>query len=131
MTFAGTIRDGANAGPLSITKAGPEHAHLDRQTNAFSGTLSVPAGAVVGNSFSLTGPIALAASGSPATSVTFNQQVNGTYMQTISGNGSFTKTGRGTLVLSAARTRIPAIPDHQRHAQALAAGAGHARHPTA
>ena len=103
-TFAGTIRNGANAGSLSLVKAGSNTLTLTG-TNSFSGPVSVPAGALVGNSFSLPTSIALGSSALASTgSVTFNQQVNGLYSHTVSGTGSLTKTGGGTLVLGGANT---------------------------
>ena len=57
---------------------------------------------MVGNSFSLTGPIV--ASPATARSVTFNQQTLGVYSQTVSGPADFTKTGAATLRLATPQT---------------------------
>ncbi|MGA2501933.1 MAG: autotransporter-associated beta strand repeat-containing protein, partial [Tepidisphaeraceae bacterium] len=99
ITYAGTIRDGANAGPLSINKPGPNVLTL-MGANAWSGTMTIPAGAVVGNSFSLTGPIVM----SNNTSVTFNQQAAGIYSQTISGAGSLIVTGSAIVRMTQPQT---------------------------
>ncbi|WP_208948417.1 autotransporter domain-containing protein [Segnochrobactrum spirostomi] len=87
VTFAGVISGTgalvqAGSGTLTLTGA-----------NTYSGGTTVSAGTLVGNATSLQGNIANNAA------VVFNQTGNGTYAAAISGTGSMTKTGAGTLIL--------------------------------
>ena len=99
MTFAGTLRDGANAGPLGITKLGTNTLTLSG-ANGFSGPANVTGGTLQGSAANLTGPVVLANNAN----VTFNQPITAVYGQTVSGTGSLTKTGSGTLRLASPQT---------------------------
>jgi fibronectin-binding autotransporter adhesin len=68
-------------------------------SNTFSGTTTVAAGSLVGNSASLSGPVNLTNN----INLIFNQTSTGTFGQTISGNGGLTLMGGGVLTLSASQ----------------------------
>ena len=90
-TFSGTLQDG-NA-PLALVKTGSGTMTLTG-TNGYSGGTTVLQGTLVGNSASLQGDIANNAS------LVFDQSANGTYAGAISGSGSLTKAGVGTLYVT-------------------------------
>ncbi len=69
-------------------------------TNSYTGGTSVAAGTLQGTTSSLQGSIATAA----AASVIFDQTTTGTYAGVISGPGSLTKNGTGTVEFSGANT---------------------------
>ncbi|MEL0166743.1 MAG: autotransporter domain-containing protein [Pseudomonadaceae bacterium] len=81
------------SGTGSLTKIGAGVLTLSG-SNTYSGGTTVSAGGLVGNSSSLQGAIVNNAS------VTFDQAALGTYAGQMSGSGSLTKSGLGTLVLS-------------------------------
>ncbi len=89
-TFAGVI-----SGSGALVKTGAATLTLTG-ANTYSGGTTVSAGALVGNSTSLQGNILNNAA------VTFNQAGSGTYAGAMSGNGSLTKSGAGTLILTGA-----------------------------
>ena len=61
-------------------------------------------GALQGDANSLGGNIAFSGAGASTRGVIFNQASNGTYAGTISGDGSLTKAGAGTLTLNGINT---------------------------
>jgi autotransporter-associated beta strand protein len=67
-------------------------------TNTYTGTTTVSAGRLIGSTTSLPGAITNNAA------VEFAQATTGTYSGTMSGGGSLTKSGTGTLELTAANT---------------------------
>jgi fibronectin-binding autotransporter adhesin len=87
------------AGPISgfggMTKSGSGTLVL-LGANSYSGTTAVTGGGLVGNTATLPGPINLANNAS----VTLSQSTNGTWGQTISGNGSLTLQGGATVIVS-------------------------------
>lgn len=87
VTFAGVISGSgalvqSGTGTLTLTGA-----------NTYTGGTTVSAGTLVGNTTSLQGNIVDNAA------VVFSQTTTGTYAGAISGTGSMTKTGAGTLIL--------------------------------
>ncbi|BDU21916.1 hypothetical protein DYGSA30_33730 [Dyella sp. GSA-30] len=91
-TFVGAI-----SGTGSLTKSGAGVLTLSG-TNSYSGGTTVSAGTLQGDSSSLQGNILDNAA------VVFNQATSGTYAGVLSGTGSLTKDGAGTLILSGANT---------------------------
>ncbi len=93
--------DGTYAGDMSgngsLTKTGAGVLTLTG-TNAYSGSTTVSAGVLKGNTASLQGDIDNRAA------VVFDQTVDGTYAGNMSGNGALTKTGAGTLTLTGPHT---------------------------
>jgi autotransporter-associated beta strand protein len=81
------------SGPGELAKSGAGTLTLGA-TDTYSGGTVINAGALQGTTTSLPGPIVDDAS------VLFNQGTSGTYGSTISGTGSVTKLGPGTLTLS-------------------------------
>jgi autotransporter-associated beta strand protein len=65
---------------------------------------TISGGILVGSSTSLVGNITFAPVSGSSANVTFNQLANGVYNGLITGDGSLTKTGSGTLVLTADNT---------------------------
>jgi autotransporter-associated beta strand protein len=92
-TFAGMLQDGAGGGALSLLKTGVGELILSG-ANAYTGGTTVGAGTLRGNAGSLQGNITNNAA------VIFDQAGAGTYAGSMSGTGSFTKLGAGTLTLS-------------------------------
>ncbi|HEY9248794.1 MAG TPA: ice-binding family protein, partial [Rariglobus sp.] len=90
-TAAGTYAD-VMSGTGSLTKAGAGTLTLSG-ANTYTGGTTVSAGILAGDTTSLQGAIVNNAS------VTFNQAVAGTYADIMSGSGSLTKAGAGTLTL--------------------------------
>jgi fibronectin-binding autotransporter adhesin len=91
-SFAGNISGGGG-----LTKTGSGTLILSG-TNNYTGGTVVSAGTLQGNATSLQGDIANNAA------VVFDQATNGTYAGVMSGTGSLTKTGGGTLILSGINT---------------------------
>jgi autotransporter-associated beta strand protein len=91
-TITGTL-----AGSQTLTKTGNGTLILSG-TNTYSGGTLVSAGTLQGNAASLQGPI------TDNGSVVFNQTTDAAYNLAISGTGSLTKIGNGTLILSATNT---------------------------
>ncbi len=89
-TYAGVL-----SGSGSLTKQGAGLLNLTGG-NTYGGGTSVSAGTLQGNTTSLQGNIADNAA------VVFDQATTGTYAGVLSGNGSLTKQGEGTLVLTGA-----------------------------
>jgi fibronectin-binding autotransporter adhesin len=87
-TYAGSI-----SGSGSFTKQGAGTLILTG-SNSYTGGTTVSAGSLQGNSASLQGNIVNNAA------VVFDQATTGTYAGNISGNGSITKQGAGTLILT-------------------------------
>lgn len=69
-------------------------------TNSYGGGTTISGGTVIGNAASLRGPIVNNAA------VVFEQVANGTFSGNISGSGSLTKVGAGTLTLSGANSYL-------------------------
>ncbi|HEY2151752.1 MAG TPA: autotransporter-associated beta strand repeat-containing protein [Vicinamibacterales bacterium] len=84
---------GAITGAGSLTKNGGGTLNLTG-ANTYSGGTTVLAGALSGDSTSLTGPIVNNAA------VLFNQSANGAYAGTMTGSGALLKTGNGVLTLT-------------------------------
>jgi autotransporter-associated beta strand protein len=93
---AGTYT-GILSGSGSLTKTGAGTLTLSG-ANTYTGGTTVSAGVLEGNTTSLQRNIVNNAN------VTFNQAAAGTYTGIMSGTGSLTKTGFGTLILSGANT---------------------------
>ncbi|WP_411882997.1 autotransporter domain-containing protein [Polaromonas sp. YR568] len=91
-----TTFSAAVSGNGSLSKAGAGTTILTG-ANSYTGGTTVTAGTLQGDSSSLQGNI------SNNAAVTFNQTANGTYAGQISGTGSLSKTGAGTLVLTGAQ----------------------------
>ena len=91
-SFGGVI-----SGSGSVTKLGGGTLTLSG-ANTYSGGTTISAGALQGDTTSLQGNIADNAS------LIFNQGANGSFGGAISGTGSLTKLGAGTLTLSGANT---------------------------
>ncbi|MEN9666644.1 MAG: polymorphic outer membrane protein [Planctomycetota bacterium] len=98
LTFNQTT-DGTYAGNISgsgaVTKAGVGAVTLTGTSN-YSGGTTVSAGSLIGTTNSLQGAITMV-----NTAVTFDQTTTGTYSGILSGNGSLTKLGGGTVILAA------------------------------
>ncbi|HWK64630.1 MAG TPA: autotransporter-associated beta strand repeat-containing protein [Rhizobiaceae bacterium] len=91
-TLAGSIDDGGKTGTL--VKTGDGTLILTAAASHSGGTL-IAAGRLVGTSSSLAGDIVNEAA------LVFDQAADGTYSGTIAGSGSLTKSGTGSLVLTA------------------------------
>ena len=87
----------ALAGTGGLTKLGDGTLVLTG-TNSYTGGTTISAGTLQGNSASLQGNIADNAA------LVFDQAANGTFTGSVSGSGSVTKQGAGTLVLSGANS---------------------------
>ena len=87
-TFSGVINNGS--GTVSLTKSGVGTQTLSG-TSSYSGGTVVSAGQLVGTTASLQGLITNNAS------VAFDQATTGNYASTMSGSGSLTKLGGGTV----------------------------------
>ncbi|MBB6183258.1 autotransporter-associated beta strand repeat-containing protein [Oleiagrimonas soli] len=90
--FAGVI-----SGSGSVTKTGSGTLILTG-ANTYSGGTIISDGILEGDTTSLQGRI------DDNAALVFNQNVNDTFADTISGSGSVTKTGTGTLILAGANT---------------------------
>jgi autotransporter-associated beta strand protein len=88
---------GAISGTGSLTKLGAGTTTLSGG-NSYTGLTTISAGRLVGSTASLPGTIANAAE------LEFAQTSAGTFASAISGSGSVTKSGVGTLTLTAANT---------------------------
>ncbi|SFS06523.1 autotransporter-associated beta strand repeat-containing protein [Dyella sp. OK004] len=89
--------NGIVSGTGSLTKLGAGTLTLSR-ANSYSGGTTVSAGALQGDTTSLQGNI------TDNASLIFNQSANGSFGGVISGTGSLTKLGTGTLTLSGANS---------------------------
>ena len=87
-----------------LTKTGPGTINLTG-TNTFTGNLSISEGTLKGNSSSLHSVSIV-----NNTSLVIDQTTDGTISSVISGIGSVTKTGAGTLYLTG-NTNIPPLPN--------------------
>jgi autotransporter-associated beta strand protein/T5SS/PEP-CTERM-associated repeat protein len=98
LTFSQTT-DGTYAGNISgtgiLTKLGSGAVTLTG-TSDYTGGTTVSAGSLIGTTNSLQGAITMV-----NTAVTFDQTTTGTYAGILSGNGSLTKLGGGTVILAA------------------------------
>ncbi|TAJ87610.1 autotransporter-associated beta strand repeat-containing protein [Reyranella sp.] len=91
-TYAGNM---SGSGALTLTGGG----NLTLTgTNSYSGGTTVSAGILTGNTTSLQGDIV------NNSAVVFDQTTSGTYAGVMSGTGNLTKTGAGTLILTANNT---------------------------
>ncbi|MFM8458056.1 MAG: autotransporter-associated beta strand repeat-containing protein, partial [Chthoniobacterales bacterium] len=88
----GTIASDLGGGS-SLTKTGSGTVIL-AGNNSYSGGTLVSAGALQGSTTSLQGPITNNAA------ITFDQSTGGTYAGVVSGSGSLTKLGSGTVILT-------------------------------
>ena len=84
--------ESAIAAAAGFTKTGPGTLELTGEST-YTGGVAVTGGTLVGDTGSLRGDVAL----SNDSNVTFNQESDGAYDDIITGDGSFTKTGAGTL----------------------------------
>ena len=91
-TFGGDV-----SGSGSLTKAGAGTLTLTG-AHTYTGGTTIAGGTLVGNTTSLQGDIANDAA------LVFDQATNGTFADVISGSGSLTKDGTGTLTLTGANT---------------------------
>ena len=104
-TFAGIIRDGAGTKTLSLSKAGAGTLTLSG-ANTYTGGTTVYGGKLrlgdgtIGNDGSITGNITITNNAD----LVYNLFGSRTNSAVISGNGSLTKVGSGTLTLSGAST---------------------------
>ena len=89
-TFAGDI-----SGTGSFTKDGTGTVVLTG-TNSYTGGTTILGGTLVGDTGNLQGDVANSGA------LVFDQSTDGTYTGAVSGSGSLTKTGAGTLVLTGA-----------------------------
>ncbi len=92
-TFSGDI-----SGAGSMTKTGAGTVVLAGANSGFTGTTTVSAGTLQGDSDSLYGDIV------NNSFLVFDQAASGTYADDISGTGTVTKTGAGTLTFSGTHT---------------------------
>src|SRR5260370_23817775 len=99
-TAAGSTPTGAAAiaGSGGLVKQGTGTMILSG-ANGYTGGTIVSAGILQGTASSLQGNITNNAA------VVFDQNTNGTYSGVMTGNGSFTKQGTGTLTLTSANTQ--------------------------
>ena len=91
-TFGGDV-----SGSGSLTKTGAGTLTLTG-AHTYTGGTTIAGGTLVGNTTSLQGDIANDAA------LVFDQATNGTFADVISGSGSLTKDGTGTLTLTGAHT---------------------------
>ncbi len=98
-TFDSAI-SGAISGTGSLTKAGTGALSLSGTGSLGSATTTVTGGKLVATAAILGGSVAL----SNNANLTFNQSADGAYSKSISGNGSLTKEGSGTLMVGAAQS---------------------------
>lgn len=91
-TYSGVI-----SGSGSVTKTGSGTLSLTG-ANVYSGGTTISAGTLQGDTGSLQGNI------TDNATLVFDQASDGTYSSVISGSGSLTKTGAGTLILDGANT---------------------------
>ncbi len=94
---ANSSYSGNITGSGAFTKAGSGNLTLGG-TNSYSGGTTISGGTLTGNSSSLQGNILNNAA------LVFNQASNGTYAGNITGIGSFSKDGTGTLTLTGNNT---------------------------
>jgi len=88
---------GVNSGTGTLTKNGAGTLSLTGPSSTLSGTINLTGGKLVATAASLAGPVAMTNN----TNVTLNGA--GTYEKSISGQGSLTKDGAGTLTLTSAQ----------------------------
>lgn len=96
-TGAATTLSGVISGAGSLTKAGTATLTLTG-ANTYTGGTIISAGTLVGNSTSLQGAI------SNGAALVFDETAGGTFAGVISGTGTVTKQGAGTLTLTGANT---------------------------
>jgi autotransporter-associated beta strand protein len=94
-TFSGLITDGSAA--LSVVKTGAGTLTLDG-TSSYTGGTTVSAGKLHGTTSGIQGAITNNAA------VEFSQATSGTYAGIMSGSGSLTKTGAGSVTLAGINT---------------------------
>ena len=95
-----TVASPISSGSGSLTKNGPGTLVLTGP-NAYTGTTTVGGGVLQGTTATIpSGPVVVQGSGN----VNYNQVTAGTLASVVSGNGSFTKSSRGLLTLTAPST---------------------------
>ncbi|WNJ88252.1 autotransporter domain-containing protein [Bosea sp. 685] len=106
LVLGGTVDSGFNLGQIGAAAQYQGFSFFEK-TGASTWTLTgtgaqnwwVAAGALIGNTASLSGNLSFA-NGAGTRGVVFDQASAGTYAGTITGDGSVTKTGAGTLTLT-------------------------------
>ena len=104
-----TALSGDLGGAGDLTKSGLGTLVLSG-TNSHTGATTVDAGTLQGTTATLTGAI------TDNANVTFDQNSGGTYGGVLSGSGSLTKAGTGTLTLTGANSYGGGTNRHRRHA---------------
>ncbi len=94
-TFAGVLQNGTSAAALGLTVGGPGMLTLTA-TNTFTGPINVTGGTLQGASTAIPSNVTL----TNGANLTLNQPFNGTLTNSVSGNGSFTKSGAGMLIVT-------------------------------
>jgi len=102
LTFAGAIADGSGTAAgsvISLAKTGAGTVTLTGN-NTYTGNIAASGGSLVGTTSSLRNNITL----SNSAGVAFDQATTGSYTGVISGTGSLTKAGVGSVTLTTANT---------------------------
>ncbi len=100
-TFDGAI---LSTGNLSLEKIGTGSLTLNNAGNTFTGGVTVTDGDLIATTSSLKSQ--LVALTAVTSTLTFNQDTDGTFADVISGSGSLVKSGSGTVTLDAVNTYL-------------------------